>query len=117
MLMLVCILTINVFASVNTGDVLNGNVVCGSVYINAKTSSVYAETNANSSALSSLDYVSVAAAGDSKTNIGLSYMNAWVSVTGTFSGLQSASGTVCRSVSLSPRVYYIAYGSTSANVS
>ena len=106
--LVVCALSTSVFAS--TSDVTYDNESYGSVYINAKRNNVYGETSASSSGSSSSDYVSVSAAGESKTNEGANYTTAWVSVSGTFSGTESVSGTVCRGD-------VCASGSTSASVS
>ena len=108
--LVVCALSTSVFASTSSGDVTYDNESYGSVYINAKRNNVYGETSASSSGSSSSDYVSVSAAGESKTNEGANYTTAWVRVSGTFSGTESVSGTVCRGD-------VCASGSTSASVS
>lgn len=55
--LLMVIMPLAVQASVSTADLKNGSVIKGDVYINVKTSSVYAETNATSTTT----YISVSA--------------------------------------------------------
>ena len=60
-LLMACLLAISlpiaVHASVSTGDLKSGSDVKGDVYINVKTSSIYAETTA----ISTTTYISVSA--------------------------------------------------------
>ena len=91
------LLSTSIFAATSTGDVKNGSTSYGSVYINAKSSSIYAETSASSSGVLDTDSVSISASDcEGKTNTGKNYTTAWTSASGSFSGSKSASGSIVR---------------------
>lgn len=110
MVLLSCMLATSALAAVSNGEVKNGSTVYGSVYLNAKTSSIYAETSANSSGTLDTDSVTVSASNCSPvTNTGKNYTTAYTSTSGSFSGNKTAAGTIVRNGR-------IATGATSATI-
>lgn len=99
--LLVCMLAIGVFAGVDTEtirDNVDSSVILGSVYINVKPSTIYAETTASYPSYSSSDYVLIAATGcPGVTNVGSNYTTAWTQGTGSFSS-GIADGSIRRGI-------------------
>jgi len=97
MVLLSCMLATSALAATSNGAVKNGSTTYGSVYLNAKSSSIYAETSANSSGTLDTDSVTISASNCTPvTNTGKNYTTAYTSVSGSFSGNKTAAGTIVR---------------------
>ncbi len=96
-ILVACALTTSVFAATSSSDVTNDDTSYGSVFLNAKSSSIYAETSASSSGVLPTDCVQVSASHcETTTNTGKNYTTAWTSASGSFSGSKTAAGTIVR---------------------
>lgn len=94
--LIICMLTVGVFANSSTADVKNGSIRYGTVYINAKSYNIYADTVADSSGIKDDDYVYVQTGVGYKMNEGINYTTEYVSVDGSFSDGDFVVGAIKR---------------------